>query len=237
MNVRARCETCAVRLRAICGAIPEAAAAALSQASHMRRIPAGQTIYSELYDPGWFAIVVFGVIKLVKTRGDGRQQIVGLLFESDFLGRLFDRHTDLTAEATTNLELCCFSRGVFESLMQEHKSLEHALLRRTLDNLDSSRDWIFLLGRRTAQERVASLLLFIAERIARGRNEVIAGTSEFELNMPLSRADMADFLGLTIETISRELHGLKLAGLIATKGRRRITLCELAALRRLADGV
>lgn len=236
MNVRARCETCAVKLRAICGAIPEAAAAALSQASHIRRIPAGQTIYSELHDPGWLAIVVSGVVKLVKTRGDGRQQIVGLLFESDFLGRLFDRHTDLTAEATTNLELCCFSCGAFESLMQEHKSLEHALLRRTLDNLDSSRDWIFLLGRKTAQERVASLLLFMAERIAGGRRDGIAETSAFELTMPLSRAEMADFLGLTIETVSRELHGLKQAGLIATEGRRRITLSRLTALRALANG-
>jgi len=235
MSIRTRCERCTVRTTAICGELPEAAAAALEKIAHVRRVPAGATLHSASVDPSWFGIIASGVVKLVKTRGDGRQQIVGLLFPSDFVGRLHDSQSDIAAEATTDLELCCFPRSAFESVMQQHTSVERVLLRRTLEELDTSREWMFLLGRKSARQKVSSLLYFIAEKTLRHHSPNPLSTRSVEINLPLSRSEMADCLGLTIETVSREFHYLRNLGTLATKGRRRISIPDLGALRRLGD--
>lgn len=235
MSCRSRCERCSVRTNAICGALPEAAASALNRIAHVRRIPAGQMLHGHQGDPGWFGIIVSGVVKLVKTRSDGRQQIVGLLFPSDFVGRLQDGRSDLAAEATTDLELCCFPRSAFESLMQQHPSLERVLLRRVLDELDTSREWMFLLGRKSAREKVSSLIHFIAERTLRDQDLGASPKRAIEINLPLSRSEMADCLGLTIETVSREVHRLREHGTIETRGRRRVSIPDIEALQRSAE--
>ncbi len=123
--------------------------------------------------------------------------------------------------------------------MQEHPCLEGALLKRTLDQLDVAREWMFTLGRKSAQEKMASLLLLIAERLMRkgkinGNGAAHDEAREFDL--PLSRIDMADCLGLTHETVSRELRGLKEKGVIGIRGRRRFVVPRLAVLKQLAQG-
>lgn len=235
MKIRNNCDKCAVRHRALCSAVSDSAALALSRMAHFRRIPAGQVIQSDAQELSWCAVIISGVVKLVKSQRDGRQQIVGLLFPSDFVGRPYAMRTSVIAEATTNLELCCFSKIAFEGLMEEHKPLEQELLRRALDDLDTSREWMFVLGRKTAREKVASLLYFIAGRMVGACSEVKGAQSKLEFDLPLSRTEMADCLGLTIETVSREIRHLKSRGLIATRGRRHVTVCALGALRSLAE--
>lgn len=240
MRFRNYCDKCTVKNRSLCSALPENTAAGLSRIAHFRRLTAGQVIHSDHQDLTWFAIIVSGVVKLVKSQRDGRQQIVGLQFPADFLGRPFATRSAIVAEATTNLELCCFSKSAFESVMREHPPLEEALLKRALDDLDASREWMFLLGRKTARERVASLLLQIAERIAPPlcdtglQTELDRHSCAFDL--PLSRNEMADALGLTLETVSREFRYLKSQGVISTRGRRHVAVFNLPVLKTLADG-
>src|SRR3990167_10036242 len=114
MRVRHYCDKCAIRDRALCSALPPSAAMALSRIAHYRRIPVGQIIQSEHQGLSWFAIIVSGVVKLVKAQQDGRQQIVGLQFPADFVGRPYTSKHSLIAEATTNLEVCCFAKNAFE---------------------------------------------------------------------------------------------------------------------------
>lgn len=238
MNIRGRhyCDRCAVRDVSLCSEVSEAAARELAPIAHHRRIPVGQVIQSEHQGLGWLAIIVSGVVKLVKAQKDGRLQIVGLQYPADFVGHPYTTKNSLIAEATTQLELCCFSRTAFENVMRNHPSLEQALYRRALTDLETARDWMFLLGRKTAREKVASLLLSIATRITNPVPGVVGNKMTLHFDLPLSRNEIADALGLTIETISREVRFLKTAGVIATSGRRSISVLKPDLLKTLAGG-
>jgi CRP/FNR family transcriptional regulator len=218
MDMRGRhyCERCAVREASLCSEVSEAAARELAPIAHHRRVPVGQVIQSDHQGLGWLAIIVSGVVKLVKAQKDGRLQIVGLQYPADFVGHPYITSNALIAEATTQLELCCFSRSAFETLMRNHPSLEQALYRRALNDLETAREWMFLLGRKTAREKVASLLVSIAMRINR-------------------RPACADALGMTIETVSREFRSLKDAGVISTCGRRTVSVLKPKLLQSLAS--
>ena len=130
-----------------------------------RLIPAGQTILGEGEAHTIYANIVSGVVKLTKTLDDGRQHIIGLLFASDFLGRAFRRDNPYFAEAATDVELCIFPATGFEKLLPDHPGLEHRLLQFTLSELDACQEWMLLLARKRAEERVASFLLMIAKRV------------------------------------------------------------------------
>jgi CRP/FNR family transcriptional regulator len=215
--------------------LPKSAATALGHIAHFRHIPAGQVIESPHQAMGAFAVIISGVVKLVRTQYDGRQQIVGLRFPADFLGRPYSTRNALIAQATTSLELCCFSKDAFEILLQEHPCLGQALLRRTLDDLDESREWMFLLAQKTAREKVACLLFSIAVRSAQPECNADCDQTSLEFDLPLSRHEIADTLGLTIETVSREIRYLRSQGVIATEGRRGIVVPHLGTLRGLAE--
>lgn len=181
-----------------------------------------------------FGVIVSGVVKLVKTHHDGRQQIVGLLFAADFVGRPCGESGTLVAQAATDLELCCFARSTFEALMVEYPCVQNAMLRRALDDLDASREWMFLLARKTAREKVASLLAMVAERFALADGGHSAHRINFDL--PLSRNEIADALGLRPETISRELRHLNASGVIATRGLRNIVVSDVHVLKAIGEG-
>ncbi len=230
------CEQCAVRDRALCSALPSSAAAPLKRMAQYRWIPARQPIQGEHEAFSWFATVMSGVVKLVQIQQDGRQQIVGLRFPGDFLGRPYSLNHLLMAEAATDVELCCFSRGAFEKLMRKQPALERALLRRALDDLDASRKWMLFLGCKRARERVAGLLSSIAIRLAQPPNAPQREPASLQFDLPLSRTDIANALGLTIETVSREMRHLEANRLIDQQGKRTITVRDLTALRRVAEG-
>jgi len=222
----------------LCSEVSDSAARELAPIAHHRRIPVGQVIHSEHQGLGSLAIIVSGVVKLVKAQRDGRLQIVGLQYAADFVGHPYAAKSSLIAEATTQLELCCFSRSAFETLMRNHPTLEQALYRRALNDLETAREWMFLLGRKTAREKVASLLVSIATRIHRplGGLPNPSGEMALQFDLPLSRNEIADALGLTIETVSREMRALKLAGVVRTEGRRRVGVLKPELLKAIAEG-
>jgi CRP/FNR family transcriptional regulator len=185
-------------------------------------------------DQDWFAIVVSGAMKLTKSLPDGRQQIVALLFPSDFLGRPFGPASWHAAEAVTAVELCCFSRPYFEGLMQDQARLKQLFLERTLDELALARDWILRLGRSTAREKLAAFILLIWRRIRAPECASCARPDTQTFDLPLSRSEIADYLGLRIETVSRQLKTLEAAGAIATGPGRIISVKDVQALERLS---
>jgi CRP/FNR family transcriptional regulator len=207
--------------------------AELNHHSYRKRYPPGQLIAGIIPDQDWFAIVVSGAIKLTKSLSDGRQQIVALLFPSDFLGRPFGPTSWHTAEAATAVELCCFTRQYFEGLMQDQAGLKQLFLERTLDELELARDWLLRLGRSTAQEKLAAFILLIWRRIRVPGCESCAQPQAQPFDLPLSRSEIGDFLGLRIETVSRQLKALEAAGAIATGPGRIISVKDARALERL----
>ncbi|TPM95088.1 Crp/Fnr family transcriptional regulator [Mesorhizobium sp. B2-1-3A] len=221
------CVSCEARHRGICGALTPDQLVVLSRSTKRHKAETGKELMSDAGSVDRFSNVLSGVVKLTKTLSDGRQQIVGLQFAPDFLGRPFQAESTLTAEAATNVELCSFPRQTLERMMKEQPDLEHRLLEQKLRELDQARDWMVALGRKTAAEKIASFLLMIARNIdpAAGPEHRAAA-----FDLPLSRAEIADFLGLTIETVSRQLTRLRGDNVIRIDNNRHIVVGDLARL-------
>ncbi len=229
-----RCGTCAIRHRAICDALGADEIQALNRLSRRRAVPAGQLILGEGEARTIFANIVSGVVKLTKTLDDGRQHIIGLLFASDFLGRAFRSDNPYFAEAATDVELCVFPTAGFERLLNEHPGLEHRLFQYTLTELDACQEWMLLLARKKAEERVASFLLMIAKRVPNLGCAQPERPNEVRFVLPLSRAEISDCLGLTIETVSRQITRLKTKGVIELVNYREIVIPDVRRLRQAA---
>ena len=229
-DVLQRCDHCSVRHQAVCGAMDDVQVKKLAQIAHRKKISAGQTIISDEEPVDFFANVISGAVKLTKTLPDGRQQIVGLLFAPDFLGRAYSKNNPYPAEAATDVEICTFPNAAFERLVGEYPGLQQRLFQHSLDELDAAREWMLLLGRKTAEEKVASFLYMLARRsmMTGCVHKGAPGTAAFEL--PLTRSDMADYLGLTIETVSRQLTRLKTSNVIRLNTNRLIMVPDLDRL-------
>lgn len=237
-SVPTACDSCAIRNLSLCGALNDAEIAELNAISTRRKLTAGEVYAVEGDEATAFANVIDGVAKLVRGMEDGREQIVGLLFPSDFMGRTFgdgEARVPYTVEAATDLELCTFNSAGFQRAIETHPALERKLLQRTLTELDAARDWMLLLGRKSAGERVATFLYHIARRcLTAGCEGSHGGATSFDL--PLSRSDMADFIGLTIETVSRQISKLRKDGIIVMEGTRHVASVDMDRLEERAGG-
>lgn len=230
------CESCGIRVGALCGALSNDELSKLNAIARHRRVPAGQLIMRCDEEPAFFATVMSGVVKLTKTLSDSRLQIVGLQFPSDFLGRPFRRACPYDAEAATDVQLCTYPIAQFEALMREYPGIEHRLFERTLDELDAAREWMLMLGRKSAREKLASLVLMIAQRsrtMACAHHRAPPASLSCELS--LSRTAIADFLGLTIETVSRQFSSLKSDGIIQLPSHREVVVPDFGRLAQAAE--
>jgi len=237
VTLRIRCQHCSVRESAPCSALTVGTADELARIVHRRRIQAGQILYGGPNKAKTCSIIVEGVVKLVNVQPDGTNQIVGLQFPSEFVGRPFAEGAPLVAEAATDLEVCAFSGSAFETLMQTHPDLERTIFKRTLDDLDAARQWMSMIARKTAEERVASLLMLIAGKFSHKARENGQAVAVLEFNLPLSRTEIAECLGLRLETVSRQFAALKAEGIITTGRRRGLKVADMAALGARAQGL
>jgi CRP/FNR family transcriptional regulator len=179
------------------------------------------------------ANVISGVLKLSVSTAEGQEQIVGVVYPSDFIGRPFGKESPFSVTALSDAEVCLFARSAFDAFAREHPDLQHRLLQRTLDELDRARQWMLLLGRKTASERIATLLIEISERLGESGCAPIAPfLDRFEL--PMDRQQMGDILGLTIETVSRQLTKLKQGNLIDLPDRRTVFIRDRKRLEHIA---
>jgi CRP/FNR family transcriptional regulator len=172
--------------------------------------------------------VVRGVASLTQAMEDGRTQMVGLLLPSDFVGRPGRESAAYDVVATTDLVMCCFRKKPFEDMMMRTPHIAQRLLEMTLDELDAAREWMLVLGRKTAREKIASLLSIIARRDATLNLAGVEGPLEFDL--PLTREAMANYLGLTLETVSRQVNALKRDGVIDLVGKRHVIVPDFDRL-------
>ncbi len=222
------CGTCPIRHNAVCARCEPDEFAHLDRIKYYRSYEAGQPIVWSGDHMDFVASVVTGVAALTQTMEDGRTQMVGLLLPSDFLGRPGRNTVVYDVTAVTDLTLCCFRRKPFEDLLVSTPHVSQRLLEMTLNELDSAREWMLVLGRKTAREKIASLLSIIARREASLHLARSPDGSRFEL--PLTREAMADYLGLTLETVSRQISALKKDGIIELNGTRRVHIPDFGAL-------
>jgi CRP/FNR family transcriptional regulator len=226
------CGDCPIRHRAVCARCEGDELSRLEQIKYYRSYQAGQTVIWSGDRMDFVASVVSGVATLSQTMEDGRRQMVGLLLPSDFVGRPGRDTAAYDVTATTDLVMCCFRKKPFEELMLSTPHVGQRLLEMTLDELDSAREWMLLLGRKTAREKIASLLSIIGRRDASLSLKRASGRMVFDL--PLTREEMADYLGLTLETVSRQISALRKDKVISLEGKRHVTIEDFDALMEAA---
>ncbi len=228
-EIPALCRACEARHQGICGALDPLQLLQLGRHASRREVGPGTELVAAGEPTDRCANILGGVVKLTKLLPDGRRQIVGLQFAPDFLGRPFADPSEVSAEAAGRVRLCTFPRRAVEDMARRSPALEHRLHLQALRELDEARDWMATLGRKSAAERVASFLLLLARHLD---PEAEGGSARFEI--PLTRSDMADFLGLTIETVSRQLTRLRRAGAVGIEGNRQVTAIDWRALEAMS---
>lgn len=222
------CAECPIRHQAVCARCEPDELEALDEIKYYRSFEAGQTVVWSGDPMDFVGSVVSGIASLTQTMEDGRTQMVGLLLPSDFVGRPGREGAAYDVVATTDLVMCCFRKKPFERVMVDTPHIAQRLLEMTLDELDAAREWMLVLGRKTAREKIASLLSIIARRSASLEQSNMIGSTVFDL--PLTREAMADYLGLTLETVSRQMSALKRDGVIQLEGKRHVTVPDLGKL-------
>jgi CRP/FNR family transcriptional regulator len=223
------CSTCPVRDRAACSALSEEQRAELASLGQQRMLRRGETLFASGDAGVAWATLITGALKISSFAEDGTERILSLVHPAGFVGEMFapvERHDVI---ALTNSKLCVFARRDYERAIERFPALGRALLRRTAQDLFESRSTIDLMSRRNSQQKVAGFVLAIARAAS---DSPCHAASRFEL--PLSRDEIAGVLGLTIETVSRQLTKLERDRLIAREGRRGIRLADPARLEQLA---
>ncbi len=219
------CRACEARHQGICGVLSPVQLLHLGRQATRREVAHGTELVAAGPSPEGCANILSGVVKLTRLLPDGRRQIVGLQFAPDFLGQPFSAESDVAAEAAGTVRLCTFPRTAIDRLVKANPDMQHRLHRQALRELDEARNWMTTLGQKSAAERVASFLLLLGRHLD---PETDGCAQRFEI--PLTRADMADFLGLTIETVSRQISRLRRAGTIAVERHRLVTILDAGAL-------
>ena len=173
-------------------------------------------------------IVKEGVVRLTKTLSDGRRQLTGFLFPGDFLGLGHSETYGYSAEAVSWLKLCRIELDHLLQLFATEPKLEQRMLAVASNEVARAQEQILLLGRKTARERMAKFLTQLAKECKK-RN--LPATP---LELPMSRADIADYLGLTVETASRVLARLVNDGIIQLETPQRVVVLDHERLTRIA---
>jgi CRP/FNR family transcriptional regulator len=223
-----RCTECPIRHRAVCAHCERDELEDLERIKSYRTYQHGETIAWAGEKMSLVGSVVEGVAMLSSTLADGRRQMVGLLLPSDFLGRPGRASVRYDVVAATEVTFCMFQKAEFERLVARVPRIEHRLLEMTLDDLDAAREWMLLLGRKTAREKIASLFVIMARRDAALNRRQPGDGLRFPLY--ITREAMADYLGLTIETVSRQISALKREGLFALLENRTVHIPDFARL-------
>jgi CRP/FNR family transcriptional regulator, anaerobic regulatory protein len=195
------CQHCEVRALSVCGPLEQEAFHGLQRLNHPVTFPARAVLFNQESPVRHVYTIVHGVVRLYKLLPDGRRQIVGFALPGDFLGLALADGYGFCADAVTPVTACRFSREHFADYADHHPVMLRRLHDMATHELALAQQQMVLLGRRDAEEKIASFLLALQKRWAR-----ISGRTSVTIDLPMGRQDIADFLGLTIETVSRTLN-------------------------------
>lgn len=222
------CHDCSVRDMAVCAPFD---ARILSQLHGLRTdkaIAANQILFQAGDEKRFVYTLREGMLRLFTVLPDGRRQISVFLMRGDFVGLIEDSHYTQTAEAVIPSRLCCFRKDALNAMMEKCPEMHRRLLRMTRKILRDEREKQFLLGRMNPLEKVARFIILCA------RQARIKGLSDNPVHFAMSRADMADYLGLTVESVSRSFSSLKRQDVIRFSRNRLVSIVNRNILHRIA---
>ena len=202
------CTDCSVRQFSLCAALDNAELRELEHLGRHIHFTSCETVFAQEEMTTSFYNLLEGVMRLYKLLPDGRRQIVGFALPGDFLGMTASPRHTFSADAIGPVTICRFSRAAFARFIEDKSHLLRRINELAVRELSQAQDHMVLLGRRSAEEKVATFLIGWRDRL--GRLGHLAKT----VPLPMSRQDIADFLGLTIETVSRTFTKLERDGVI-----------------------
>lgn len=223
--IRGHCAVCGARETSVCGSLDDRGLDELSALSQPHEAAPGESLYDEGDSADAYFNVTSGTVRVVKLLRDGRRQVLGFAGRGDFLGLAIKGEFVAGAEAVDRVRYCRLPLGPFRALLERRPALQRRLYQIVADDLAAQQDQLLMLGRKTARERVAFFLFKIA---ARGAKDAV--------ELPMSRLDIADYLGLTIETVSRTFTQLRKAKIVALPKADRIVVLDPPRLEALAEG-
>jgi len=219
------CTTCPVRHNAACSVLSDDEREALAKSGRSRKLRRGETLFAAGDESAACATLLRGALKVTSVDENGTERILALVHPAGFVGELFAPFAHHDVVALTDSELCVFPTSEMGRAVDLHPQLAQALLRRAQEDLLQSRELLALSGKRSASAKLAGFLLGLAGAAS---DSSCHAASEFDL--PLTRGEIADMLGLTIETVSRALTQFERDGVILRKGARGIELVDPARL-------
>lgn len=223
------CGNCPIRHSAVCAECDSDELEILEQIKSYKTVPPGTRLAEAGETLDFLSSLVSGCATMSRTLEDGRRQTVGLLLPSNFIGRPGRATSPYDVEAVSEVTLCRFERKTFEELVRNTPHIATRMMTMALDELDASREWAVVLGRMTAREKVLSFLVSLARRNAMQQGKE-RPENALTLQLPLTREALADYLGLTIETTSRQFTALRKDGLIETPSKREIRIADFEQL-------
>lgn len=223
------CATCPVKDSAACSVLTAEERDALAAAGRTRVLKRGEMLFAAGDEEASCATLVTGALKVSAIDQDGNEQILSLVHPAGFIGELFAPFAHHDVVALTESELCTFARRDIERALDEYPALARALLRRSQEDLLATRSLLELTAHASAEARLAALLHDFA---AAASDSSCHLAHSFEL--PLTRGEIANMLGLTIETVSRKLGEIEDLGAITRKGKRGIEIVNPALLQEIS---
>jgi CRP/FNR family transcriptional regulator len=201
----------------------------------LRNLAPGEVVISAGEPADQVFNIVSGVLRVCRTGADGRRQVLSFLFPGNFVGLTATGTYFFSVEAVTAARIACCPRQVLDARLAGDPAAERAFLNMMLRVVEDMLDVVYSLGQRTARERLAVFLLYLRHWRRLTDNMADDGDPRLaEISIPMSREDIADFLGLKKETVSRSFKELETGQLILRSGSHHVRVLDLTALRELA---
>ena len=229
-----QCVTCPVRETAICGAAGLEGTRQFGKAARRVDLDARDRVFTQGDTTRHLFTIVAGVVRLAKDLPDGREQGIGFAVPGHVLGLRPGAAIGHSAAAITPARLCKMSWSQLEGLLDRFPPMERRLREIVAAELEAAQDHMLTLGRKTARERVATFLLDLPREDAAPADGL--GPTAVAVALPMSRTDIADHLGLRIETVSRTFTEFSRLGLIRQYSLHRLEVLNTRRLAALAGG-
>jgi CRP/FNR family transcriptional regulator len=223
------CLQCSVRHLSVCSALSCDEVQALEDITVSQPVPLGTTLARAGEPRTYVYTVTEGALRLVRTLADGRRQVSGFVLPGDYVGLSGSDHHRYDIEAIADSRVCRVPVTQMRDVRLRHPHLERKLLQRACQELDAAQDNALALARLQPPERLADFLLRLAAR------EAQLGQVGNRVSLPMGRSDIADHLGLTMETVSRTFTKLRQQGLIALPHLNVVEILDFAGLQKLAS--
>lgn len=221
------CAACAVRDLSICGVLDDEQVTQLSGITSEINLAPGQALFYEEDAADHLYVIKSGSARVFKLLADGRRMVTGFLFKSDIVGLAESGYYAYSCEAVTGLSLCRFPRVKLQSMFERFPVMQLRMLEIATNELAAAQDQMVLLGRKTAQEKLASFLFLLVRRTERHTDRCDS------IIVPMSRGDIGDHLGLTTESVSRCFTQFRKMGLIRLDTAHTVTILDRAKLMAL----